>query len=157
MSDVEIRERTVNQTRAYLALLQAQRWDEWIDLWADDAVLEFPFAHDSRQNVYRGKRDILEYMSATTGSIVVDSVTDLRVHPLLDPEAVVVELQIAGRQIVNGSPYNQRYVTIFQYKDGKIVNYREYWNPLVSIEAFGGYEEWLTASSSYSKPKNATA
>jgi len=36
-------------------------------------------------------------------------------------------------------------VCVFEVRDDKLVAYREYWNPLVSIEAHGGLDEWLAA------------
>jgi ketosteroid isomerase-like protein len=136
------RKQTLEKAQLYLELLKAQDWDKWIDLWADDAILEFPFAPDNRPSVYRGKQDILTYMSSTTKSIVVDSVAGLKISPMLDPDNLVIELAINGHLISNGAIYNQRYVTFFEFESGKIKHYREYWNPVVSIEAYGSYEVW---------------
>ena len=64
----EQRKQTLEKAQTYLELLQAQDWDKWISLWADDAILEFPFAPKNRPSIYRGKQDILTYMSSTTRS-----------------------------------------------------------------------------------------
>jgi ketosteroid isomerase-like protein len=139
----EKRKQTLEKAQSYLELLQAQDWDKWINLWADDAVLEFPFAPKNRPSIYRGKQDILTYMSSTTRSIVVDSVSKLNISPMLDPNKIVIELAINGHLISNGATYNQLYVTFFEFESGKIKYYREYWNPIVSIEAYGSYEAWM--------------
>jgi ketosteroid isomerase-like protein len=139
----EKRKQTLEKAQSYLELLQAQDWDKWINLWADDAVLEFPFAPKNRPSVYHGKQDILTYMSSTTRSIVVDSVSKLNISPMLDPNKIVIELAINGHLISNGATYNQLYVTFFEFESGKIKYYREYWNPIVSIEAYGSYEAWM--------------
>jgi len=139
----ELRKETLEKAQSYLKLLQAQDWDKWIKLWADDAVLEFPFAPKNRPSVYHGKQDILAYMSSTTRSIVVDSVAGLKISPMLDPNQLVIELTIQGHLISNGATYNQIYVTFFEFESGKIKHYKEYWNPLVSIEAHGSYEAWM--------------
>jgi uncharacterized protein len=128
--------------------LQARDWGRWIDLWADDAVLEFPFAPAGQPGRFVGKQAILAYMSATTERIEVDSVTNLEIFPMLDPEAIVVDVQIAGHLLGNGAPYDQRYVTIFQFKAGKIQRYREFWNPLISIDAHGSRQAWMAAFAS---------
>ena len=39
----ELRNQHSKKAQSYLELLQAQDWDKWIKLWADDAILEFPF------------------------------------------------------------------------------------------------------------------
>jgi len=139
----EQRKQTLEKAQSYLGLLQAQDWDNWINLWADDAVLEFPFAPKNRPSIYHGKQDILTYMSSTTRSIVVDSVAALKIAPMLDPNKLVIELTINGHLISNGATYNQIYVTFFEFESGKIKHYREYWNPLVSIDAYGSYEAWM--------------
>jgi len=139
----EQRNQTLEKAQSYLKLLQAQDWDKWINLWADDAILEFPFAPKNRPSIYRGKQDILTYMSSTTRSIVVESVAELKISLMLDPNKIVVELTINGHLKNNGATYNQQYVTFFEFESGKIKHYREYWNPIVSIDAYGGYEEWM--------------
>lgn len=143
----ELRKQTLENAQAYLGFLQAQDWDNWIDLWADDAVLEFPFAPKNRPSIYHGKQDILTYMSSTTRSIVVDSVAALKIASMLDPNKLVIELTIHGHLISNGATYDQIYVTFFEFESGKIKYYREYWNPLVSIEAYGSYETWMKFNS----------
>ena len=141
--DSSVRKATIERTQAYLQLMREQRWDEWSELWADDAVLEFPFAPEGRKGIYRGKKEIREYMSATSGRIRVDGVAALTMHPMLDPEAIVVELSIKGTIVNNGADYPQRYITVFQFKDGKICHYREYWNPAVTMKAMNAsYDEW---------------
>jgi ketosteroid isomerase-like protein len=74
---------------------------------------------------------------------VVDSVSKLNISPMLDPNKIVIELAINGHLISNGATYNQLYVTFFEFESGKIKYYREYWNPIVSIEAYGSYEAWM--------------
>ena len=140
-----VREQTLQLAQSYQSLLSRQRFDEWIELWAEDGTCGFPFAHESRRRVYQGKREILAYMAATQGRIAIDAVTEMRVHPMLDPEVAAVEFAVSGRVLTTGRPYNQRYVAFLEAKDGKIWRYREYWNPLVSVEAHGGLEAWLSA------------
>ena len=140
-----VREQTLQLAHSYQSLLSQQRFDEWIELWAEDGTCEFPFAHESRRRVYQGKREILAYMAATPGRIAIDALAEMRVHPMLDPEVAAVEFAISGRVLTTGRPYNQRYVAFLEAKDGKIWRYREYWNPLVSVEAHGGLEAWLSA------------
>lgn len=150
--DDEIRAQTLALVQSYATLIAQQRFDEWIELWAEDGVCEFPYSPPGRQAVYTGKQEILAYMAATPGKMVIDEMVERRVHPMLNPAMVAAELTIKGRALTTGKPYNQRYVAIFEAKDGKLWRYREYWNPLISIEAFG--EEWV---SSFGKPQKGAA
>ena len=133
----------------YMAFYAQQSWDAWIDLWADDGVLEFPFAPPGRRGRYAGKADILAYMKATsarmTGRIKSEGLDYFRVHPMRDPGAVCLEMAVKGRVLETGAPYSQKYIAIVETKGGKIALYREYWNPLVSMDAQGGREAWTAA------------
>jgi uncharacterized protein YbjT (DUF2867 family)/ketosteroid isomerase-like protein len=129
----------------YLHLFSQQRWDEWIDLWADDGVLEFPIAPPGRRRRYVGKPEILAYMKPLAGRMKVEEVEYFRVHPMLDPAMSCVEMAVRGRILKTDAPYNQKYISIIETKGGKVSRYTEYWNPLVSIDANGGREAWTAA------------
>ena len=135
--DDALRTRTLQIVAAYQSLLREGRWTEWAARWAEDAILEFPFAPAGRKPAYHGKTEILEYMRSAAGRIAIDSIERMRLFPMQDPEVAAVELAIKGRATTTNRPYNQSYVIFFEVQNGKLWRYREYWNPLVSIEAFG--------------------
>lgn len=129
----------------FLPLFSQKRWDEWIELWSDNGVLEFPFAPPGRRNRYVGKADILAYMTPVAGKMKVDEILYHNVHPMLDPKMLCMEMGIRGHIIATGAPLNQRYVSIFETTAGKLSQYREYWNPLVSMDVNGGRDAWTAA------------
>jgi ketosteroid isomerase-like protein len=133
--DEAIRLETLTLMQQYQRLLTEARFGEWIELWADDGVCEFPFASPGRPRLLQGKEQILAYMTAYPSRIFIEGVDKLRVHPALDPNVVVVEMTIKGRAVETDKPYNQQYVIVAETRDGKLTHYREYWNPLVSAEA----------------------
>ncbi len=141
-NDDDRRAQTLKVLRDYQALLGQGRLDEWIDLWADDGVLEFPYAPAGRRRAYQGKADILAYMKQATGRFAVDSVEQMRISPMLDPDAAVVELSFKGRALANDAPYNQSLVIFFEVRGGKLRRHREYWNPLITVDAIGGRDKW---------------
>jgi ketosteroid isomerase-like protein len=146
-SDDRIREQTLAIARSYMMLLKDRRFDEWIELWADDGICEFPYAPEGRR-LLEGRKAIYTYMTSYPEVMAIDSVAEMRVHPMLDPEIAVVELAINGRALATGRAYNQRYVIFIEAKGGKIWRYREYWNSLISIEAFGGVDPWQSKAES---------
>ena len=133
--DESIRLETLSLMQQYQRLLTEARFGEWIELWADDGVCEFPFASPGRPRLLQGKEQILAYMTAYPSRIFIEGVDKLRVHPALNPNVVVVEMTIKGRAVETDKPYNQQYVIVAETRDGKLTHYREYWNPLVSAEA----------------------
>jgi len=138
----EPRRRTAVQVASdYQALLAAGRWAEWIELWADDAVCEFPYAAEGRPRRLEGRAEILEYMRAAGGRFTIDAVDHLVLHEGRDDTRLVVEMAIRGHVLASGAPYDQQYVSVFAVADGRLQHYREYWNPLVGQAAFGDRTE----------------
>ncbi|HEY4344989.1 MAG TPA: nuclear transport factor 2 family protein [Parvibaculum sp.] len=129
----------------FMMLLAERKWDEWSDLWAEDGVLEFPFAPPGRRSRYEGKVDILNYMKAAVGKMKIDTVDYYEVYPMLDPSMVCMEMGLKGHIVATSLPLHQRYVSIFQTGEGKLRHYREYWNPIASMDANGGREVWTAA------------
>jgi len=142
--DEATRARILQMIRAYRKLIGEGNWVQWIDLWADDAVLEFPFSPPGRQRAYTGKAEILAYMETAAGRIDIEETTSMNLIPAHDPNVAVVELSVRGRAITTGRPFDQSYVIVFETKNGKIWRFREYWNPLVLIEALG--EGWVSGN-----------
>ena len=138
--------------QSYMVLYSQQRWDEWIDLWTEDGVLEFPFAPSGRRGRYVGKPDILAYMKAVAqrmaGRVKIDGMGYFHLHPMLDPATACLEMGLKGSVVETGAPYEQKYISLIQVKGGKIALFKEYWNPLVSMDANGGRAAW-TAGTPY--------
>jgi len=143
-NDDDRRAATMKLMGDYQTLLGQGRLDEWADLWAEDGVLEFPFGPAGRRRAYKGRADILAYMKHATGRVAADSVAQMRISPMLDPGMAVVELSTQGHVIANGAPYNQSFVIFFEVQDGKLHRYREYWNPLITIDAIGSRDTWTS-------------
>ena len=62
----------------------------------------------------------------------------LKIYLTDDTNVVIAEWSVSGRVISNGNPYEMSYATFVTYRDGLIVNYREYWNPMAFLAAMGG-------------------
>jgi ketosteroid isomerase-like protein len=60
------------------------------------------------------------------------------VHPSTDPGVVIIEFEGFGRGVTTDEPYDQRYVSVIHTARGRIVHYRDYWNPLVVLRATKG-------------------
>jgi ketosteroid isomerase-like protein len=103
------------------------------DLFAPDGVLEWPFAPAGVPNRLEGReaiRAVLEPLGrrvrqAATRPTGVRSV----VHETLDPEVVVVELELEGEVAATGDAYRLPYIQVFRVRDGAIVSFRDYFGP----------------------------
>jgi ketosteroid isomerase-like protein len=126
--------------RAALEGLVAGDVTAWVEMWADDGRMEFPYGPEGYVPSVEGKAAIYEYLRDYPTKIRIDRVTELNVYQALDPDRAVVEFAVEGEALPTGRSYRQRYVGIVTLRGDKIANYRDYWNPLVAIQAFGGPE-----------------
>jgi uncharacterized protein len=113
----------------------------WLELFDEAAVVEFPYAVAlGTPSRFEGKAAIDAYFSRA-GSLFLDfRFRELRVHASEATGVAFAEGHGSARIATTGRPYEQDYVMVIEARDGKILRYREYWNPLPAIEAFGGQE-----------------
>ncbi len=113
-----------------LRLLLDKDTDGWAGLWAEDGVLEFPFAPDDWPRRLEGRDAIAAYLRHYPDHIDLQDFTDVRVHLTAAPETVVIEMRGVGRLVKTGSPYDMNYIVVVTARDGHITACRDYWNPL---------------------------
>lgn len=124
--------------RRGLDLFLAKDMKGWIDLCADDVVAEFPFAPDGSPARIEGKAALYEYLRGYPDAIDVASLPTQTIYSTDDPTFAVAEWSASGKVLSNGNPYEMSYATFVTVRDGLIVNYREYWNPLAFLAAMNG-------------------
>ncbi|MBO2456853.1 nuclear transport factor 2 family protein [Actinomadura violacea] len=121
--------------RNSLRLLLDKNIPAWVGLWAEDGIMEFPFAPQGWPERLEGKEAIAAYMRDYPDHIDLHDFPDLRIHQTTDPETVVVEMRGVGRLVETGSPFDMTYIAVVTVQDGLITTYRDYWNPLVVLES----------------------
>jgi uncharacterized protein len=105
-----------------------------LDLCADDVVFEFPFAPPGRPARVEGKPALGDYLQALAGRVRLEGVSNLEIHETVKPDVAIIEMTMTGTVTATGAPYEQSYVSVLTVRDGLIVRYRDYWNPLRSAE-----------------------
>ncbi|WP_329424353.1 nuclear transport factor 2 family protein [Streptosporangium sp. NBC_01495] len=119
----------------HLRLTAAGRVDEWVTLFAPDAVLEFPFAPPGVPQRVTGRDALFAHMSNFPETFDVEFV-DLVFHQTVDPSLVIAEFRSTGTARPTGKPYEQTCVSVVRTDDDALItHYLDYWNPLVAIEA----------------------
>lgn len=130
----------------FLDLMVQEDIPHWMELWHEEAVFEYPFAPDGFPQQVSGKQAIFDNFKDFPNTIKFFEFTDVQMHPTLNPDTLIIEFACRGRAVTTGKPYNQRYISVVQMADGKIARYRDYWNPLVILEAFDGGDAFKSAS-----------
>ena len=110
----------------------------WSLLSADDVVAEFPFAPEGSPRRLEGREALYEYLRNYPSVINLRSIPHLRIYSTDDPNVAIAEWSASGEVLTNGNAYEMSYATFVTFKDGLIVNYREYWDPLAFTQAMSG-------------------
>src|SRR5262245_53657941 len=112
-----------------LALADQMRVDELIECFADDAVMELPFAPGRLAQRHAGKDAILAFQLGARDSFSTFSMTLDAIHETEHANVVIAEHHSDGVVAANGRPYRNRYVTVFTFgDDGLVTNWREYYD-----------------------------
>lgn len=120
--------------RHSLRLLLDKNIPAWVALWAEDGLMEFPFAPDGWPRRLEGKEAIATYMRHYPDHIDLHDFPDLRIHQTTDPQTIVVEMRGVGRLVESDAPFDMTYIAVVTVRDGHITSYRDYWNPLAVQE-----------------------
>jgi uncharacterized protein len=97
-------------------------WDRLAELYAEDAVVEQPFAQPNPVTI-RGREALATYFAAAARAGIRFAVTDLRVLETDDPEVVVAEYRYRRPTGEGDGLWN---VQVFRVRDGDIVESRDY-------------------------------
>ena len=117
------------------AVLQLLGSEEQFEYYHEDVVMEFPYARPGMPTRVEGKAAVLTHLVKVGGDVSVDSASNLVVHETADPEVVILEFDGHGRSVRTGEPYEQRYISVIRARGGKMVHFKDYWNPIQGLKA----------------------
>ncbi|MER7277769.1 nuclear transport factor 2 family protein [Dactylosporangium sp. NPDC000244] len=110
--------------------------EAFVGLLAADATLEWPFRPAGVPDRLQGREEILAFMTrAARAPIKFEEYRDVVVHETVDAEVVIVEYQVFGHVTTTGGPFHQTIIAVIRVRDGEIVSYRDYLNPLALAAA----------------------
>ncbi|MGW0435357.1 nuclear transport factor 2 family protein [Micromonospora sp. NPDC003197] len=117
-------------------LLIAKDMTGFLALFADDGVMEFPFASDGQPSRVAGRAALHDYLIDYPQTLDIREIFDVNLHETADPAVIVTEFTASGVVVATGRSYQLRYIAVLTIRDGRIVHYRDYWNPLAVRELF---------------------
>ena len=85
-----------------------------------------------------GREALAAHIAFLAGRIEFLSVSDVVKHVTGDPEVFIIEFAGSGRAVATGEPFEQRYISVIRLRDGHIVHYRDYWNPIAVLRTMRG-------------------
>jgi len=113
--------------------------EEQFDLYADDVVIEFPYASSlGMPERFEGKTAVVAYVRELNEALKGLTMRDM-VYYSVDgqPDTVFIEYY-ADAPTPGGNTYLQTYVNKMKFRDGKMVYMREFWDPKQILDARAG-------------------
>jgi hypothetical protein len=110
----------------------------FLSMLTDDIVFEFPFALPEGLTHLNGKAALAEHLKLISSLISLESMT--LENTLIDTQAeqAMLEMSCRGTSNVTGNRYDQHYVCVLTLREGLISRWRDYWDPIVVVQAMGG-------------------
>ena len=112
------------------------------DLFATDGVLNYPFAAPGQPPRLQGREAIREFFDgmARSGSRELfeqEANVTAVIRETDDPEVVVAEIRHHGWSKAANAPYSLTALGVIRVRDGQIVQYDDYMNPIALANALG--------------------
>jgi ketosteroid isomerase-like protein len=120
---------------------------DFADLFAEDGVLVYPFGLPGQPAQLRGREAIRAFFAARSQSrdlLVMEGVEAL-VRQTDDPEVVVTEITHHGWSKATNAPYEHKALGVIRVRDGEIVHYEDYMDPIAVARLLGRTSELAAA------------
>lgn len=110
-----------------------------VGLMAPEGYIEWPFRPAGVPGRLQGRSEIRSHLTQTADTLITfDEYRNVVMHETTDPEVVIVEYEAYGTVVTTGAPFEQTVIAVFRVRDGQILSYRDYINPLPLAEALAG-------------------
>ncbi|MEV6926871.1 nuclear transport factor 2 family protein [Dactylosporangium sp. NPDC051485] len=117
---------------------RAQDAEAFVALMAPDGYIEWPFCPPGAPERLEGREAIRAFLTQVARApIRFDEYRDVVVHETADPEVIIVEYQVYGHLTTSGGPFRQTVIAVLRVRDGLVISYRDYINPLPLMAALG--------------------
>ncbi|MGI5519798.1 nuclear transport factor 2 family protein [Micromonospora sp. CA-259024] len=112
-----------------------QDTEAFVNLFASDGYIEWPYRPAGIPGRVEGRDQIREFLTAQANGLVkFDDYRNTVIHETTDPQVAIVEYEAHGTVIPTGAPLHQTIIAVLRIRDGLVVSYRDYLNPLVLAE-----------------------
>jgi ketosteroid isomerase-like protein len=136
-SDQDVREKNIKLIRTFLDLLEEKDLSAWIDLWDEDGRQLNPYAPKGFPRILSGKNAIFHHWSRVPNAYGKISFTEREIYPTLDPDVIYAEFRGKIEVLENNKNYENSYCCRFTFSKGKLLNYVEYFDPIILLESLG--------------------
>lgn len=121
----------------YHEAMRRKSADALADLYAEDAVHEFPFSTPGLPPRFEGREAVRAGYRQIWGAspVLVERVGNVAVHRTADPEVIVVEHEAVVTVGQGGPRRSVPGLLVLRIRDGRIVHCRDYMDGLAVVKA----------------------
>lgn len=112
--------------------------EHFFEMLADDVVFDFIITVPDYPRRIVGRDNLIELYRGYGDILFLDRCYDLRVHNSPSTSTAVLEYTSEGKAVATGYQYSNRYISVVTIKDRKIVEWRDYLDPLRVLAALDG-------------------
>lgn len=108
---------------------------DYMDLFADEGVLETPYLPPGSTSRLQGRQAIAGFLDKLRGVNRLSDFSPLAAYPAQDGATIVLGYEGTVHLEKEGVQFRQRYISVLQLHDGRLALWREYTNPLTAKTA----------------------
>jgi uncharacterized protein len=119
------------------------------DLFAADGVLAYPFAPPGQPPELRGREAIRAYFAGRgqRRQLFAMEGVEARAWQTDDPAVVITEITHHGRSNITWAPYRFTALGVIRVREGEIIRYDDYMDPIAAARLLGRTTELAAALS----------
>ena len=130
-------ERIDDKLQHFLSNLVSSKHSDLMDMLTEDAIMEFPYHLPTTPTQLVGKQEIVKYFAGVGNLMIFDEFRLVAAHQTFNPDVAVLEYEGSGKAVQTGRLYQQKYITVLTFRDGRISHWKDYWNPISVLNAIG--------------------
>ncbi|GAA3125032.1 nuclear transport factor 2 family protein [Streptosporangium carneum] len=116
------------------------------DLWAENVVVETPFAPPGRPRRFVGREQFLAFARSGRAALPFQlELGEVVVHETADADVIITEYELSGVDPVTGHRSSAPFIGVLRVRDGQIAHWREYQDTLAMATATGRLPDLLAA------------
>ncbi|MEV4546627.1 nuclear transport factor 2 family protein [Nonomuraea wenchangensis] len=108
------------------------------EVWAEDVVVETPFAAPGRARRFEGRAAFLDRARQERAALPFRlEMSEVTVHDTADPDVVIVEYELGATLPGTGERRTAPFIGVLRARDGQVAHWREYQDTLRVAAATG--------------------
>jgi ketosteroid isomerase-like protein len=113
--------------------------ETFLELMASDGYVEWPYRPAGVPGRLQGRAEIRDHLTKVAKNLIrFDEYRNVMMHETTDPEVIIVEYDAHGVVVATGAPFEQTVIAVIRVRNGQILSYRDYVNPLPLAAALAG-------------------